>query len=318
MSKSKKSCCMNSTKRKPCCEHAKMVDCKDVAEIVEALTTEAADTRRVESGNRRTSYAITLGPGLPYGFLGFSPGPRGFKGPSAKSKQRTKKIGKQQKSKIKQCAYVPRPHRDVCVPMTPAMHTRLRFISHCPPESAKFDSSVRAHDDNCSCLSSSAEDFKERFLDGGGKDVYEKKVRYCEIQPEDALLPMSKPVVKHTDSDACIITVASPKTSGEVVAVARAPVETDEFRPPLPPKSGHAVFKPHSGIVINKNDEFSPDFDTDIGKEKGDDKKKPMSCGKKHGGGGDGPREKKPMRPEDSVCGPEDIPELDHVDIYSY
>ncbi|GBP08227.1 hypothetical protein EVAR_73373_1 [Eumeta japonica] len=33
------------------------------------------------------TFAFVLGPDLPYGFLGFSPGPRGFQGPPAKSKR---------------------------------------------------------------------------------------------------------------------------------------------------------------------------------------------------------------------------------------
>ncbi|GBP41847.1 hypothetical protein EVAR_86817_1 [Eumeta japonica] len=37
--------------------------------------------------------APILGPDLPYGFLGFSPGPRGFKGPPVKSSQKCEKIG---------------------------------------------------------------------------------------------------------------------------------------------------------------------------------------------------------------------------------
>ncbi|GBP54990.1 hypothetical protein EVAR_34464_1 [Eumeta japonica] len=34
------------------------------------------------------SFVCHTGPDLPYGFLGFSPGPRGFKGPPAKLNQR--------------------------------------------------------------------------------------------------------------------------------------------------------------------------------------------------------------------------------------
>lgn len=84
----------------------------------------------------------------------------------------------------------------------------------------------------------------------------------------------------------------SPKTSGEVIQAQRATVVSEDYKPPLPPKSGYEwvyygdnlilnyeysycigvfnekndnvilffrLFKPHSGIIVNKEKSFVPD-----------------------------------------------------------
>ncbi|KAI8420924.1 hypothetical protein MSG28_008087 [Choristoneura fumiferana] len=103
--------------------------------------------------------------------------------------------------------------------------------------------------------SSSEEETNSGILKGKkGKPIYRKRVRYFDLLPGDIMLSTPTPVVKHTASDKSIFNI-----SGEVIQAQRAAAKPGESKPPLPAKSGFELFKPHSGIVINRDKEFAPD-----------------------------------------------------------
>ncbi|XP_075976266.1 uncharacterized protein LOC142976660 [Anticarsia gemmatalis] len=301
------SCSSKPTKHKPL--RGKDVDCKDVAEIIEALTIES------------------LLPSL-----------------------RKKAAAKPRYFKTK--PFKPPHFRDTCVPMTPSMHTRLKYIGHCPLQAPSADDKLKNLFGGFDFESTSDEE------DGGGGimkkkrkgSLYKKKVRYYDLMPGDIMLPTPIPVVKHTASDTSIFNVPSPKTSGDVIQAQRASLKPAEVRPPLPPKSGHELFKPHSGIVINKDATFVPDVVHMPGKDKPTKHGKHKKCTiktctnkkcrkyqamlkrkakkKKRGskdlpyttlGVTDGkPRARgtqKHLKDDDSLCGLDEIPKPEHVQI---
>ncbi|XP_047998135.1 uncharacterized protein LOC125235578 [Leguminivora glycinivorella] len=148
--------------------------------------------------------------------------------------------------------FKPRHFKDTCVPMRPSMHTRLRYITHCPTEAN--DGKARNIYMSRDFGSSSEEELVQ-----SGQKKFKKKVRYYDLSPGDIHLTTPCPVVKHTASDDFIVDVGSPKTSGEVIRAQEAKVRPGEWKPPLPAKSGHELFKPHSGIVINQDKSYVPD-----------------------------------------------------------
>ncbi|CAG9787246.1 unnamed protein product [Diatraea saccharalis] len=77
--------------------------------------------------------------------------------------------------------------------------------------------------------------------------------------PGDIMLPTPVPVIKHSPSDKSILNVPSPKISGEIIQAKRASVKPVEMVPPLPPKAADQLYKPHSGIVINRDKDYVPD-----------------------------------------------------------
>ncbi|XP_028030016.1 uncharacterized protein LOC114242909 [Bombyx mandarina] len=195
---------------------SKTTDCKDVSEIIEALTL---DEKMAGKSTRQ---------------------------PSRPPKFKMKK-------------FKPPHNKESCVPMVPSMHTRLRYIGHCSlepsvPKNRKgytgFDFPSSSDEEE---LSSGI--LKTRKL----SDKYKKKVRYFDLLPGDIMFPTPAPIIKHSASDKSILNVPSPKTSGEVIQAQRASVKPGECKPPLPSKSGYDLFKPHSGIVINRDKEFVPD-----------------------------------------------------------
>ncbi|XP_059053560.1 uncharacterized protein LOC131847886 isoform X2 [Achroia grisella] len=197
------------------CKHAKVTDCKNVTDIVEALTYEAESTRKTRRSRR---------------------------------------------PKFKTKPFKPRHYIDTCVPMVPSMHTRLRYIRHCDVEPLRTDRNAgRSFGEFDFELTSEEEETNGILRTGKKREKFKKKVRYFDLLPGDILLPTPVPVIKHTASDKSILNVASPKTSGEVIEAQRATVKPGEIRPPIPPKSVYELFKPHSGIVINRDNEFVPD-----------------------------------------------------------
>ncbi|XP_014368688.2 uncharacterized protein LOC106718973 [Papilio machaon] len=169
-----------------------------------------------------------------------------------------KKCKTVQRPYFKTKPFKPRHYKDTCVPMTPSMHTRLRYITHCPIESMapSYQKSRSTLPDYG--LGSSSEEFDG--ISGGRKKKQKKKVRYYDLLPGDIHLPEPTPVIKHTPSDKSILKVPSPKTSGEFIGVQRASVQPKELQPPLPAQSGHELVKPHSGIVINADKDFVVDI----------------------------------------------------------
>ncbi|XP_022825897.1 uncharacterized protein LOC111355965 [Spodoptera litura] len=175
---------------------------------------------------------------------------------------KNRKVSKPPKFKTKQ--FKPPHFRDTCVPMKPSMHTRLRYIGHCALEPPRTDDKGRRIYSRYDFESTSEDDEEE---EGNGilrrrrrkGEKYRKRVRYFDLMPGDIYLPTPVPVVKHTSSDKSILSILSPNISGEVIQAERAAVKPAEMRPPLPPKSGHELFKPHSGIVLNRDHQFVPD-----------------------------------------------------------
>ncbi|RVE47579.1 hypothetical protein evm_007777 [Chilo suppressalis] len=198
------------------CKHVKATDCRDVSDIIEALTYEA---------------------------------------------QMSKKTKKSKPPKFKTKPFQPRHYKDTCVPMVPSMHTRLRYIGHCavePPISSDersrkvyneydFDSTS---DESTSGILRRKKKKREKF---------KKKVTYFDMLPGDIMLPSPAPVIKHTPSDKSILNVPSPKISGEIIQAQRASVKPAELVPPLPPKAADQLYKPHSGIILNRDKDFVPD-----------------------------------------------------------
>ncbi|KAG6441379.1 hypothetical protein O3G_MSEX001723 [Manduca sexta] len=199
------------------CKRAKLTDCKDVEEIIEALTFDEESTRKNKSSSA---------------------------------------------PKFKLKPFKPKHYRDTCVPMAPSMHTRLRYIGHCALE-APGTSNKKARQTFGGFEFTSTSDEEEMssgILRKGKKtEKYKKRVRYFDLLPGDIMLPTPVPIIKHTSSDKSILNVPSPKTSGDVIQAQRTSVKPGENVPPIPPKSGHELFKPHSGIVINRDKEFVPD-----------------------------------------------------------
>ncbi|XP_031767072.2 uncharacterized protein LOC113519037 isoform X2 [Galleria mellonella] len=212
----RKSPCKCPTGLQQICKHAKVTDCKDVAEIVEALTFEAESVRK-----------------------------------SKRSRP----------PKFKTKPFKPRHFKDTCVPMVPSMHTRLRYIGHCDAEPPRPDRKAGRNFGEFEFESTSEEEETTSSILRTGKkrEKFKKKVRYFDLLPGDILLPTPVPVIKHTASDKSILNVASPKTSGEVIPAQRTIVVPGEIKPPIPPKSAYELFKPHSGIIINRDKEFVPD-----------------------------------------------------------
>ncbi|CAG4970804.1 unnamed protein product [Parnassius apollo] len=159
-------------------------------------------------------------------------------------------------------SFKPRHYKDTCVPMTPSMHTRLRYIGHCPLEPAKpLDWKTRQAFTDYEFVSSSEDDDESGgILRLRKKSKYKKKVRYYDLLPGDIYLPTPPPVIKHTSSDQSILNVASPKISGEVISAQRASVHAADLKPPLPPESGYKLIKPHSGIIINADKDYILDI----------------------------------------------------------
>ncbi|XP_045767139.1 uncharacterized protein LOC123868654 isoform X1 [Maniola jurtina] len=224
----KKRVCRCPPKLQRICKHAKVTDCKDVAEIIEALTYQA---------------------------------------------ESSKKSNKVKPPKFKTKPFTPRHYKDTCIPMAPSMHTRLKYIGHCSLEPSKTDTREKQAYSRFDFGSTSEEE-------AGGvlrkkKKKYKKKVRYYDLLPCDVILPTPVPVVKHTASDQSIFNVASPKTSGEVIAAQKAAAKPADYKPPLPPKSGYDLYKPHSGIIVNKDKSFAPDVVHMPGPRKFESDKKP-------------------------------------------
>ncbi|XP_026485605.2 uncharacterized protein LOC113393109 [Vanessa tameamea] len=194
------------------CKHAKITECKDVSEIIEALTYQAESSKKYQK----------------------------VKTPHFKTKP-----------------FKPRHYKDTCVPMVPSMHTRLKYIGHCSiePQKDSDKKSRRAYDFD----SSEEEDAGGILKKKKKKERYKKKVRYFDLLPGDVMLPTPVPVIKHSASDKSIFNVPSPKTSGEVIQAQKATVTSEDYKPPIPPASGYELFKPHSGIIVNKEKSFAPD-----------------------------------------------------------
>ncbi|CAH0673959.1 unnamed protein product [Spodoptera exigua] len=251
---------------------------------------------------------------------------------------KNRRLSKPPKFKTKQ--FKPPHFKDTCVPMKPSMHTRLRYIGHCALEPPRGDEKARLTYSKYDFVSTSEEDEVEEssgILRKGHRkgEKYKKRVRYYDLMPGDIYLPTPVPVVKHTASDKSILSVPSPKTSGEVIQAERAAVKPAELRPPLPPKSGHELFKPHSGIVLNRDREFVPDVVHIPGSS--EPTKKYVNAMKKRKlalrirgypdsgyvtlGATDGkPRARgtqkfMPRNDEDEVCGLDEIPRPEHVHI---
>ncbi|XP_047505228.1 uncharacterized protein LOC125049812 [Pieris napi] len=210
----KKRLCKCPPKLQQACK-AKQTDCKDVSEIIEALTYQAECSKKEKKS----------------------------KPPTFKTKP-----------------FKPRHYKDTCVPMAPSMHTRLRYIGHCSaePPSRRSENVKRKRYPGIESTSSSDE--------GSGilrkrkkKESKKKRVTYLDLVPADISLPVPPPIVKHTSSDKEIFNVPSPKTSGEVISAAKTVVKLKDHKPPLPPNAGYELFKPHSGIVINRDKSFVPD-----------------------------------------------------------
>ncbi|XP_072929208.1 uncharacterized protein [Epargyreus clarus] len=205
----KKRSCKCPPKLQEICKHVKTVDCKDVSEIIEALTYQEECMRKT----KRT------------------------KAPIFKTKP-----------------FVPRHYKDTCVPMVPSMHTRLRYIGHCPvePQRAEYGEMGSSSED---ILGETSGILSRRK----GKRKAKKRVTYYDLVPGDIMLPTPMTVIKHSASNKSILNVASPKVSGEVIQAQKAAVKPEELKPPIPPKSAFELYKPHSGIVINKDQSFVPE-----------------------------------------------------------
>ncbi|XP_049871189.1 uncharacterized protein LOC126370394 [Pectinophora gossypiella] len=160
-----------------------------------------------------------------------------------------KRMNKSKAPKLKIKKYKPPHFKDTCVPMVPSMHMRLRYIGHCDPTPAKpTRMSRRAMRD----LDFSSDITKKT-------DRQRSTIRFRDQQPNKITMTTPMPFVKHTDSDKSIFNVPSPKLSGENIMAQRASVKAAELNPPLPAKSGHDLFQPHSGIILNPDGEFVPD-----------------------------------------------------------
>ncbi|CAH0723772.1 unnamed protein product, partial [Brenthis ino] len=285
---SKKRVCKCPPKLQQVCKHAKIVECKDIAEIIEALTDQDKSSQKI----------------------------RKIRQPHFKTKP-----------------FKPHHYKDTCIPMAPSMHTRLRYIGHCsrePPRRTGLggtDLKSRQMYSGLDVESSSEEETGGILRKDREKDKKKKKVRYFDLLPGDITFTVPPPVIKHTASDKSIFNVPSPKTSGEVIQAQKAAVKPGENKPPLPPKSGYDLFKPHSGIIVNKEKYFAPDAVFMPGPRKIlSDKDKPC-----HRGGfssevpytnigvTDGkPRARgtqKHIKDDDSVCGVDEIPRPEHVQI---
>ncbi|CAG4945432.1 unnamed protein product [Colias eurytheme] len=305
----KKRLCKCPPKLQQICKQTKVTDCKDVAEIIEALSYQAESSKK----------------------------DRGFKPPTFKTKP-----------------FMPRHYKDTCVPMAPSMHTRLRYIGHCPVEAPRRS---EAGTRNKSRFDFGLEE-DATGTSGRGKKR-KKKVTYIDLIPADISLPVPAPVIKHSPSDKDIFNVPSPKISGEVIPAQKTIITSADYKPPLPPKAGYDLYKPHSGIVINRDKSFVPDAVFAPGPRKiVSDKPKRRPC---HKGGvclrKDCPRKKcrkyaamrrkqlrkkkrlgirtevpyttlgvtdgkprargtqKHMKDDDSVCGLDEIPKPEHVHI---
>ncbi|CAH2040497.1 unnamed protein product, partial [Iphiclides podalirius] len=251
--------------------------------------------------------------------------------------------------------FKPRHYKDTCVPMVPSMHTRLRYIGHCPIEPATPSSlkSRRSYAD-FDFISTSEEDMESGGILRSGKKIRKKKkVRYYDLLPGDVHLPSPSPVIHHTSSDRSILNVPSPKVSGEVISAQRASVHAAELKPPLPSKAGYELIKPHSGIVINADKDYVLDIPqlpgpgSEYAKKKGQYKGRICGMKKCRGkrcrkcaqmrrrrqkrkrlhsdlpytviGVTDGkPRARgtqKHLKDDDSVCGLDEIPKPEHVHI---
>ncbi|XP_023934903.2 uncharacterized protein LOC112043630 [Bicyclus anynana] len=159
--------------------------------------------------------------------------------------------------KFKTKQFVPRHYKDTCVPMVPSMHTRLKYIGHCALEPHQTDDQEKRAYSGFDFASTSEEE--DVGTSRKSKKKYKKKVRYFDMLPGDVILPKPVPVIKHTASDHSIFNVPSPKVSGEVIAAQRTIAKPTDYKPPLPPKTGFELFKPHSGIIVNKTKTFAPD-----------------------------------------------------------
>ncbi|KAJ8719004.1 hypothetical protein PYW07_016560 [Mythimna separata] len=189
--------------------------------------------------------------------------------------------------KFKTKPFRPQHFKDTCVPMKPSMHTRLRYIGHCPLEPASFvaTSSARAtvsrymprSRDAWSSLESESGTSSRRT--GSRASDRRRRVRYNDLMPGDILLPAPCTTIRHSTSSKSILSVPSPKTSGEVIQAQRASVKPAILRPPLPAKSGHALFAPHSGIILNRDRDYVPEVVLIPGPRAGMKKsKRPRPC----------------------------------------
>ncbi|CAB3235574.1 unnamed protein product [Arctia plantaginis] len=232
------------------------------------------------------------------------------------------------------------PHfKDTCVPMVPSMHTRLRYIGHCPVEPPISERRLLKGVQ----FQSSSEDEDENIMKKDNRPLYKKKVRYVDLMPGDILMPAPVPIVKHKSSDTSILNVPSPKTSGEIIRAERAIAKPGEIRPPLPPKAGHELFKPHSGLIVNRDKSFVPDIHVVPAADGATSKRKRKVCDRKkcrkyramlrrkgfktqkrgrtsytNRGVTDGkPRARgaKKLHNDDSACGLDEIPRPQHVEI---
>ncbi|XP_063893773.1 uncharacterized protein LOC110379989 isoform X1 [Helicoverpa armigera] len=194
------------------------------------------------------------------------------------SKANKRKMSKPPKFRTK--PFKPRHFKDTCVPMKPSMHTRLKYIGHCALEPAHHDERTRQTYSRYDFISTSESEEETAGIlrKKRRRSEYRKRVRYYDLMPGDIMLPTPAPVVKHTTSDKSILSVPSPKTSGEVIQAQKATVKPSEMRPPLPPKSGYELFKPHSGIVLNRDHQFVPDVVHIPGSSKEQKPKKPKPC----------------------------------------
>ncbi|XP_013139792.1 PREDICTED: uncharacterized protein LOC106104319 [Papilio polytes] len=169
-----------------------------------------------------------------------------------------KKCKNVQRPYFKTKPFKPRHYKDTCVPMTPSMHTRLRYISHCPIESLAPPRYKQSRSTLPDYGFGSSSEGSGSIL--GRRRTEKKRVRYYDMLSGDIHLPEPTAVIKHTPSDKSILKVPSPKTSGEFISVQRASVQPKEVQPPLPAQSGHELVKPHSGIVINADKDFVVDI----------------------------------------------------------
>ncbi|XP_068622996.1 uncharacterized protein [Battus philenor] len=253
---------------------------------------------------------------------------------------------------FKKKPFKPRHYKDTCVPMVPSMHTRLRYIGHCPIEPYQ-PTSLKSRSSFSDFEFASTSEESLGIMKSGKKKREKKKVRYYDLLPGDIYLPTPSPVIKHTSSDQSILKVPSPKISGEVIAAQKATVHPRETQPPLPAQSGHELVKPHSGIIINADKDFVLDVPVVPGPGRPGKKKpqlKTRICGmkkctgkkcrkcaalrrrlrrKKKGhrpdipyttiGVTDGkPRARgtqKHLKDDDSICGLDEIPKPEHVHI---